>query len=191
MRFMAFDMFAALGGFLPEAVRLLLFILPAYVANAAPVLLGGYFPIDGGRRAWDGRPFFGSSKTWLGLAGGLAAGCLCAVLQAHLLTGTKWDLWAGQSLWYVSSGIALSFGALMGDLLGSFVKRRMGAKAGHPSWLMDQLPFLFVALLMVVPLGIYFPFAPFSLLFLILVTLFMHRGANALAHAGGIKRVPW
>ncbi len=188
---MAFDTLASLAGFAPEAARLLLFILPAYAANAAPVLLGGYFPIDGGRKAWDGRPIFGSSKTWLGLAGGLAAGCLCAVLEAHLLTGTTWDLWSGQSLWYVSSGIALSVGALAGDLLGSFVKRRIGAKAGDPSWLMDQLPFLLVSLLAVVPLGIYFPLAPFSLLFLILVTLFVHRGANALAHALGIKQVPW
>ena len=188
---MALDILASFYGFIPEAVRLLLFILPAYAANAAPVLLGGYFPIDGGRRAWDGRPIFGSSKTWLGLVGGLAAGCLCAVLLAHLLNGTTLDLWGGQPIWYLTSGIALSAGALLGDLVGSFIKRRLGRKSGEPSWLMDQLPFLFFSLLAVIPLGIYFPIAPFSLLFLILVTLFLHRGANALAHAIGLKQVPW
>jgi CDP-2,3-bis-(O-geranylgeranyl)-sn-glycerol synthase len=48
---------------LDEFIRLILLILPAYVANAAPVVLGGHFPIDGGMRAWDKRPIFGPSKT--------------------------------------------------------------------------------------------------------------------------------
>lgn len=188
---MSFDLLSSFTDFIPTAVRLLLFILPAYVANAAPVLLGGYFPIDGGRRAWDGRPIFGPSKTWLGLAGGLAAGSLAAVLEAHLLRGTSLDLWGGQAWWYVASGIALAAGALLGDLAGSFIKRRMGVKAGQPSLLLDQLPFLLFALAAVWFLGIVFMFEPASLLFLIIVTLVLHRGANAIAHAGGIKRVPW
>ena len=188
---MSFDLFSPLADFIPTAVRLLLFILPAYAANAAPVLLGGHFPIDGGRRAWDGRPIFGQSKTWLGLAGGLAAGSLAVVLEAHLLRGTSLDLWSGHAEWYVFSGVALAAGALLGDLAGSFIKRRLGVKAGQPSWLLDQLPFLLFALAAVWPLGIVFVFEWASLLFLILATLILHRAANAFAHASGIKRVPW
>lgn len=188
---MSFDLFSSTADFIPTAVRLLLFILPAYVANAAPVLLGGHFPIDGGRRAWDGRPFFGPSKTWLGLAGGLAAGSLAAVLEAHLLRGTPLDLWGGQAEWYLLGGTALAAGALLGDLAGSFIKRRMRVKAGQPSWFLDQLPFLLSALAAAWLLGIVFVFEWASLLFLILVTLVLHRGANALAHASGLKRVPW
>jgi CDP-diglyceride synthetase len=37
------------------------FILPAYAANASPVVFGGGKPIDGGRKFFDGRPIFG---TW-------------------------------------------------------------------------------------------------------------------------------
>jgi hypothetical protein len=76
-------------------------------------------------------------------------------------------------------------------LAGSFVKRRLRLKAGQPSLLLDQLPFLLFALAAVWPLGIAFVFAPASLIFLILATLVLHRGANAFAHASGLKRVPW
>ncbi len=188
---MSFDLISSAAEFIPTAVRLLLFILPAYIANAAPVLLGGHFPIDGGRRAWDGRPIFGPSKTWLGLAAGLAAGCLAAVLEAHILRSTSFDLWSGQAMWYVSSGVALSAGAMLGDLAGSFIKRRMQVKAGQQSLLLDQLPFLFFALAAAGLLGIVFVFEPLPLLFLVAVTLVLHRSANAFAHASGIKRVPW
>lgn len=176
---------------LEELVRLVLFILPAYVANAAPVALGGYFPIDGGRRAWDKRPLFGPSKTWMGFMGGMAAGMLCAVLEAHLLRGTPWDLWGGQPQWYLASGFLLSFGALAGDLIGSFIKRRLSVPAGQPSLLLDQLPFLVVALLAVLPMGISFPFQPVALIFLAAITIVLHRAANMIAHGAGLKRVPW
>ncbi|VVB57612.1 CDP-archaeol synthase [uncultured archaeon] len=172
-------------------VRLLLFILPAYVANAAPVVLGGLFPIDGGRRAWDGRPYLGSSKTWLGLAGGLVAGLLAAVLEAHLLIGTPYDLWAGQGSWYLLTGLLLSAGALAGDLLGSFAKRRLGLGAGQASWLLDQLPFVLVAMLAVLPLGVTFQFEPLPLAALLVLTVVLHRAANWLAHRSGLKKVPW
>ncbi|VVC01000.1 CDP-archaeol synthase [uncultured archaeon] len=176
---------------LDELVRLLLFVLPAYVANAAPVALGGYFPIDKNRKIWDKRPIFGPSKTWMGLAGGMAAGMLCAVLEAHLLRGTTFDLWGGKPEWYLASGFLLSAGALFGDLIGSFVKRRLAAAPGQPSLLLDQLPFILVALAFVWPLGIRFPFQPLALIALGSITIVLHRAANMFAHTAGLKRVPW
>lgn len=176
---------------LDEVLRLLLFILPAYIANAAPVALGGLFPIDGGRKARDGRPLFGRGKTWLGLAGGLSAGLLVAVMEAHLLTGTPYDLWAGHAERYLLIGTLLSAGALAGDLTGSFAKRRLGYVPGAPSFALDQLSFLAAALLAAAPLGVEFAFRPLSLLFLLLATYVFHRLANTLAHLAGLKRVPW
>jgi len=155
------------------------------------VVLGGHFPIDAGRRAWDKRPLLGSSKTWLGLLGGMSAGMLCAVLEAHLLMGTSWDLWAGQADWYLASGFLLSAGALAGDLLGSFAKRRLNLGAGEASWLLDQLPFVLVAMLAVLPLGITFQFELVPLAFLLIITVLLHRSANWLAHRSGLKKVPW
>jgi CDP-2,3-bis-(O-geranylgeranyl)-sn-glycerol synthase len=182
-----FDIFSLMG----EAARLLLFILPAYIANASPVLLGGRWPIDGGVRAYDKRPWLGNSKTWLGLVAGLSCGLLTAVLLAHILPGTEYDLWGGQSYYYLLAGLLLSAGTMVGDVVGSFLKRRWGFSSGQPSFILDQLTFLLFALLFVLPLQPHFLFQPAALLFLLIVTYALHRFANTLAHGVGIKRVPW
>ena len=44
----------------------LLYILPAYVANGAPVIFGGGTPLDFGRKL-GGKPIFGNHKTIRGL----------------------------------------------------------------------------------------------------------------------------
>lgn len=48
----------------------LLFIVPAYLANAGMVFAGGGNPIDGGKTLKDGRRLFGDHKTWNGLIKG-------------------------------------------------------------------------------------------------------------------------
>ena len=45
-------------------------ILPAYVANASAVLVGGGTPIDFGKLWKDGKRIFGDGKTWQGLFAG-------------------------------------------------------------------------------------------------------------------------
>ena len=176
---------------LAQAFMLLLFILPAYIANAAPVLLGGLYPIDRNFRAWDGRPLFGKSKTWLGLAGGFCAGMLCTVLLTYGLRGSEWDFFAGKAGNYILLGILLVAGALLGDILGSFAKRRLGMLPGQPSFILDQLAFLAMALLLAFPLSPSFAYTLPSLAFLFAFTFIVHRAANLFAHMWGIKKVPW
>ncbi len=48
--------------------------LPAYIANATPVILGGGGSLDRGRNWVDGKPVFGDHKTIRGTLSGLAAG---------------------------------------------------------------------------------------------------------------------
>jgi len=106
----------------------LLVILVA--VNGAPILaarlLGTSWdaPVDGGRRCPDGRPVFGAAKTWRGLLAGLLAGVLAAALL---------DYGPG-------AGFALAALSLAGDLLSSFVKRRMGLEPSARSPGLDQLP---------------------------------------------------
>ncbi|HEX9773570.1 MAG TPA: CDP-archaeol synthase, partial [Steroidobacteraceae bacterium] len=78
-----------------------------------------------GRRALpDGRPIFGSHKTWRGLIGGtLAGGATGALLSAGFATGAVFGLLA-----------------LTGDLLSSFIKRRLARPSGRDTPLLDQLP---------------------------------------------------
>jgi CDP-2,3-bis-(O-geranylgeranyl)-sn-glycerol synthase len=174
-----------------ELARLAIFVLPAYLANAAPVLLGGLYPIDGGMLAPDGRPWLGRSKTWLGILGGMAAGMLSALLLAHLLRSSDLDLFGSQGAWYAAWGFALSAGALIGDLAGSLLKRRLGYGAGKPTFLFDQLTFIVFALGAGFPLGLSFPYQPYAIALVLVATYAAHRGANLFAHAWGLKRVPW
>jgi CDP-2,3-bis-(O-geranylgeranyl)-sn-glycerol synthase len=109
------------------AIKILIMLL---ASNAAPILVAwlfrsaGELPLDLGRRLADGRPLFGSSKTWRGLVASLVVAC---VLSAAL----GFDYHFG-----------LVFGALVmtGDLFSSFVKRRRGLAPGDQSLGLDQLP---------------------------------------------------
>jgi CDP-2,3-bis-(O-geranylgeranyl)-sn-glycerol synthase len=172
-------------------LRLVIFIIPAYLANSAPVLLGGHYPIDKGLRFFDKKPIFGPGKTWYGLFAGLSAGILGSVLLAYFLPSTQFDIWAAKPEHYILNGIALSLGALFGDLSGSFLKRRTGSKSGSQSEMLDQLGFLAGALLFVYLAGVRFVFTPFNLLFLAVLTYFIHKAANVFAYLYGLKRVPW
>ena len=154
----------------------LLFIGPSYVANAAPLVLGGGRPLDGGRNFLDGRPIFGSHKTLRGLLAGIIAGSLVGLGES--LVDPRLAL----------AGFAISLGAVSGDLLGAFVKRRLSVKPGGPLPILDQLDFVLGGLLLS------FPFLPMSLvsvLIVVLVTPPIHLGTNLGAYLLGIKKTYW
>ena len=154
----------------------LLFIGPSYVANAAPLVLGGGRPLDGGRNFLDGRPVFGSHKTLRGLLAGIIAGSLVGLGES--LVDPRLAL----------AGSAISLGAVSGDLLGAFVKRRLSVKPGGPLPILDQLDFVVGGLVLS------FPFLPMSLvsvLIVVLVTPPIHLGTNLGAYLLGIKKTYW
>jgi CDP-2,3-bis-(O-geranylgeranyl)-sn-glycerol synthase len=173
-----------------QLARAILFILPSYFANATPVVLGGGSSIDGGRKFYDGQRIFGDGKTVRGFFSGVFAGVVVGALEGALLAGTQWDLYSGNMETYVAAGFLLGLGTMAGDLLGSFIKRRQGVARGKPSVIMDQLMFLAVALLFAYPLA-----APMldagSVIFLFILTYFVHSGANVIANRLGLKNVPW
>ena len=55
-------------------IQALWLILPAYVANASAVLVGGGIPIDFGKKWKDGHRILGDGKTWRGLFSGVFIG---------------------------------------------------------------------------------------------------------------------
>lgn len=114
------------------------FILPAYFANATPVVLGGGQPLDGGR-CLDGRRIFGDGKTVRGFVAGIVAGTAIGVLQGIAKCSFSH---------YFSLGFLLALGALLGDLMGSFIKRRLGIERGGALPGLDQLGFVIIALLL-------------------------------------------
>jgi len=154
----------------------LVFILPAYCANAIPVLLGGGRPIDGGKVFSDGRPVFGSHKTIRGFVSGLVVGTL---------VGFGLSLVIDYSLLL---GFAVSLGALLGDLFEAFVKRRLGYAPGASLPVADQLDFVLGALLF--SLFVSPPSWQIAVVVLV-ITPPIHLLTNFVAYHLGIKKEPW
>ncbi len=153
-----------------------IYILPAYVANGAPVLFGGGRPLDSGRKL-HGTRIFGDNKTISGTTSMLVAGLITGAVEYAFLP------------YMLAVSVLLSLGAIAGDLLGSFIKRRIGHASGASFPIMDQYGFFVVALLFAAPLG-HMPSA-YGLLFLFLLTGAMHVFTNAAAHRLKLKKVPW
>jgi CDP-2,3-bis-(O-geranylgeranyl)-sn-glycerol synthase len=168
-----------------DFLALLIFIIPCYVANAAPVLLGGGQPLDFGASFSDGRRILGDAKTVRGFVGGVAAGTVAAgILALYFPLPVFISAW-GQFL----SGFLLSLGALLGDALGSFVKRRAGIGPGKPFFL-DQVGFVVVGLALAYPVA-YMLYSPEGVLFLLVLSWLLHIVTNAAANRFGLKPVPW
>jgi len=156
----------------------LLLVLPAYVANAIPVILGGGKTFDGLIRG----KAFGSNKTIRGFFSGIIFGTLAAFAIAMALP-------AYMVMPYVIFGFLSSLGTMAGDLLGSFIKRRLGIEEGRPFFL-DQVLFIIVALGFGYPvLGGYYT-AGLMIAILVLTYIF-HVLFNVIANRLGIKKVPW
>lgn len=130
-----------------DVVNALYFIFPAYCANAAPVIFGGGPPIDAGKKFLDGKPILGSHKTFRGFFVGLAIGTSVGFIQYIFLQSNDFLKEVLQFQFSISLGFMLSLGALVGDLIESFFKRRLGLRPGSPLLIADQLDFVVVALL--------------------------------------------
>ncbi|KAA1175765.1 CDP-archaeol synthase [Marinobacter salinexigens] len=100
------------------------------LANGAPVVVAKVLknrwaaPVDGGRLWADGRPVLGRSKTWRGLIAGIIT---CALFS--LVTGLG-----------LIFGALFGLLALLGDIVSSFVKRRLGLLSSGRAVGLDQIP---------------------------------------------------
>lgn len=106
----------------------LLFLI--LVANGAPIigrqLMNGRWPraIDGGALFVDGRPILGPSKTFRGV--------LCSIMSVPVVAlafGLPWNI-----------GLVVACGAMVGDCLSSFVKRRLNMPSSSMAMGLDQIP---------------------------------------------------
>jgi len=92
--------------------------------------------------------------------------------------------------------ILISYGACVGDLIGSFLKRRVNIKSGEPFWIIDQLDFAAGALLLgSIPLlflsGLYLAPDIHVIIFLLILTPSVSLIANTIAYLTRLKDVPW
>jgi CDP-2,3-bis-(O-geranylgeranyl)-sn-glycerol synthase len=163
-----------------EIAEALYVFLPAGVANATPPLLthwlGSGHPIDAGRR-WHGNPLFGEHKTWEGLVGGTCAGVAAFAMQRAIDgLGVPW-----------SFGIAISFGALAGDLVKSFAKRQLAIAPGRSWFPFDQLDYIAGALIAGWP---FLRFPPIAIAAIAVTFFVLHLVVSAAGYAMGVKSAP-
>lgn len=174
-------------------ITVLYFLLPAYISNSGGLIFGGGKPLDLGKCDSDGIRWIGDGVTWRGLIGGTLLGTIVGAIQGYY--GPNLMAMFGQ---YITTPIAvgllngivigflLAFGALIGDALGSFLKRRLGIGRGKPAPILDQIDFLIVALLscsLVVSFDLNF------ILIAIILTLIIHLLSNTGAYLLGIKDI--
>jgi len=167
---------SALVRLVVEAIK---FIFPAYCANAIPVLAGGGLPLDLGRKFLDGKPIFGKNKTFRGFFSGLIIGTVAGFAEAAVFQEY-------QSISYF--GFLLSLGALLGDLTGAFIKRRLGIPPGGLLPVVDQMDFVVGALIFAIPLNVLYPELVLAVL---VITLPLHIATNFAAYKLGLKNSPW
>ena len=135
-------------------------ILPAYIANGSAVLVGGGKPVDFGKNWLDGKRILGDGKTWRGLFAGAFVGMICGFGLAVVAKYAAMSDFAFLGLSDFESFplmipviFSLCFGALLGDIVESFFKRRIGRERGEDWIPFDQLDFVMGALLLCLFVG--------------------------------------
>lgn len=176
-------------------------LTPVYSANALATLPRGRGPpMDFGRNWSDGRRILGPSKTWSGFLFGTLVAVPIVLLQAWLILHAPPNLqlvppYASSVLAAVPVAFLLTGGAMLGDAVGSFIKRRLGYSSGARVLGLDQLPFVLVPIgvgLIADP-SVFVPvfFSWEALLWVLLLTLGLHTLFNWIGFRIGTKKVPW
>jgi CDP-2,3-bis-(O-geranylgeranyl)-sn-glycerol synthase len=168
-------------------------MLPAYVPNNAAVLFGGGRPIDGGR-TWGGRRVLGDGKTWRGTLAGTLVGTLLALALDLLNPAVAQVVGFALPTFPPRVAVALAFGAMVGDIGASFLKRRTGRERGAAFPGLDQLDFVVGALglaALVAPGWFSSTFPPLALVVVLVATPILHVVTNGIAYLLGLKSEPW
>ena len=182
---------------MPETFALFLlkcfyFMLPAYFANMAPVMAKKIrlfaFPIDFSRTI-NNKPVFGKNKTFRGFVFGTIFAIIIAYLQFSLY---NIDFFRNISFFsyqnWLLFGILMGFGALAGDLIKSFFKRRLGIKPGENFIPFDQTDFVVGALVLIMPI---FSLTLKIFIVSLLLSFILHIIINHLAFYLKIRNEKW
>lgn len=184
--------------FIVQIINALWYMLPAYVSNPAAVLFKGKTPIDFNKNFIDGRRILGRGKTWRGFFGGAFSGILIGEIEqvfSTIFPNAYFVQFSQSQLEAFLIIMTISFGSMIGDSIGSFIKRRIKMESGANALFLDQYPFLIISLLL---FYISFPYEflkylwnPASILTLIIITPLLHRLVNIAGFKIGKKEVPW
>ena len=169
------------------------FMLPVYFANMAPVMIKGSFkelkvPVDFDTRL-DGQTIFGRHKTFRGLIFGVVFAIIIAFIQYMLYDIEFFKLisFIDYSNWLLV-GLLLGSGAVIGDLVESFFKRRLKVKPGKPLIPWDQLDFVIGSLIFIYPV---YRISLAQTATILILSFVLHVTINHTAYYLKIRKVKW
>jgi len=182
-------------------ISCLYFFLPAYFANMTPPLVRNARifesldkPVDFGKSV-AGKRIFGSHKTWRGVVVSLAVGTGVALLQWWLYK-FAWAMelslldYKSVNLW--AFALLISGGAVAGDLVAAFIKRRMGLAPGASFMPWDQTNYVigsFVFLAAYVGRYLTGDLLVWGTIFV--MTFFLHLLFNRFGYDLGLHKAKW
>lgn len=158
------------------------YFLPSMIANASPLLIHGVFPIDKGIAFIDKKPIFGRNKTVEGFLVGVYMGFSSSIVLSIIFNNYS----------LILLGLGASISSLLGDLFGSFIKRRLGIKSGDPFPILDQLDFMFFTIIYYALLNVKdIVFNPCYVFYACILVLILHIITNNVAYYLGVKDKRW
>ena len=174
--------------FLLQVVYLL---VPTAIANMMPVFVKKIrlldYPVDFGLKI-NKKRLFGKNKTFRGMLFGVVGAILIVFLQGFFY---RYEVFKNLSLVDFSSinlilfGFLIGFGILVGDLFGSFIKRRLNLRPGKSFYILDQLDSILGFSLFVIPVY----FKSWSLFLYAVVVWFVgHLILKYLGHLFGLYK---
>jgi len=163
-------------------------MMPAYVPNTCAALVGGDTAIDFGKTFRDGKRILGDGKTYRGFVLGVLSGIIIGMAQNFVAPDIGCPIFATSAL------ICLPLGAMIGDLVKSFLKRRVGFKQGAPLPLIDQLDLVLGAWALTYVFSHEWFVTNFTLwviVIVLIITPVLHKIVNIIGYKLGKKDVPW
>lgn len=162
-------------------------LVPSYLANIMPVMVIRLFPkwtapLDFGLRIGKGKRrtrLLGKNKTWRGFICGIVVAIVIASLQSRITPDyPPWLLW----------GLAIGAGALLGDALASFVKRRLRMPPGKRWIPFDQIDHVIGA----IALGSLIWWPGWTTAIIVIIGTFAgHILINHIGYALKLRSTPW
>ena len=167
-------------------------MLPAYFANMAPVIVRKInifaYQIDFNKKI-NNKPIFGKNKTFRGFIFGIVFAIIITYLQFLLykIEFFKNISFINYQNWFLF-GFLIGLGALTGDLVKSFFKRRLGLNPGEKFVPFDQTDFVIGALIFIIPI---FDLTFRTFITILLLSFALHIIVNHIAFYLKIRNEKW
>lgn len=158
-----------------EFLQLLILII---IANGAPILIRVLlhdkfaYAVDFQCKLPDDKPLFGSSKTWRGVFASLLATSAAAWLFGYPS----------------QTGFLVALYVIAGDLISSFIKRRMALAPSSPAFFLDQVP---ESLIPSYLMRQQFNLEISSVILLVLIFIMINLTTSQVLYSLGIRKRPY